>query len=173
MVCPRCQQENSVKAKYCQNCGRDFTKEDRQTARQGGQQPQYGEQPPQYGEQPPQYGEQPPQYEQFYYAQQQSQGQQFPQQGYPYAQQPININVINTNTNTNAMGGMYSTKSKVVTLVLCLLLGWLGIHRFYTGKIMTGLLWFFTLGLCGVGVLVDFIFILTGAFRDKSGLPLQ
>lgn len=51
-------------------------------------------------------------------------------------------------------------KNKWVALVLCLCFGELGIHRFYEGKILTGLLWMFTLGLLGVGWLVDLICIL-------------
>ncbi|MGU3540407.1 TM2 domain-containing protein [Methylobacterium sp. A54F] len=30
-----------------------------------------------------------------------------------------------------------------------------GLHRFYVGRFWTGLLWFFTLGLCGIGQLID------------------
>ena len=51
-------------------------------------------------------------------------------------------------------------KDKVVALLLCFFLGWLGAHRFYEGKIVTGIIWFFTMGLLGVGVLVDFIILL-------------
>ncbi len=92
---------------------------------------------------------------------------------------PIIINNTNnntsTNTNNNNMNNAYmiNQKSKAVAAILCLLLGWLGIHRFYTGKIGTGLLYLFTWGFGGIGVLIDLILILTGSFRDKSGMPLR
>lgn len=66
-----------------------------------------------------------------------------------------------------------SEKSKGVAAVLCFFLGALGVHRFYVGKVGTGLLWLFTLGFCGVGELVDFIMILCGSFKDKNDLPLK
>jgi TM2 domain-containing membrane protein YozV len=43
-----------------------------------------------------------------------------------------------------------------------------GAHRFYVGKTGTGLLWLFTLGFLGIGVVYDIIFIATGEFRDDS-----
>ena len=51
-------------------------------------------------------------------------------------------------------------------------LGFNGLQRFYVGKIGTGLLWFFTGGLLGIGQLIDFILILAGAFSDKQGRKL-
>lgn len=66
-----------------------------------------------------------------------------------------------------------SEKSKGTAAVLCFFLGWLGIHRFYTGKIGTGILWMLTLGLCGIGEVVDFIMILCGSFKDKDGAVLK
>ena len=63
----------------------------------------------------------------------------------------------------------YSDKNWIATLLLCIFLGELGVHRFYTGKVGTGLLWLFTLGFLGIGVLVDIIVIAIGRFKDKQG----
>ncbi len=63
-------------------------------------------------------------------------------------------------------------KNKIVALILCIFLGGLGIHRFYVGKIGTGILWLLTGGLLGIGWLVDIIMIAVGSFKDKSGAAL-
>ncbi len=86
----------------------------------------------------------------------------------------IVINNANTNVNTNTAGGTgYPYKSKLAAALLCFLLGVFGAHRFYVGKIGTGILWLLTGGLFGVGALVDFIVILIGGFRDKANMPLK
>lgn len=66
-----------------------------------------------------------------------------------------------------------SDKSRKVALILCIFLGGLGIHRFYVGKIGTGIIWMLSLGLFGIGWIIDLIMILTGSFRDNTGAPLR
>ena len=63
--------------------------------------------------------------------------------------------------------------SRWVAFVLCFFFGILGIHRFYVGKVGTGLLYLFTGGLCGIGWLIDLIMTACGSFTDKAGLPLK
>ena len=48
-------------------------------------------------------------------------------------------------------------------------LGTIGVHRFYVGKIGSGVAQIFTLGGCGIWTFVDLIMILTGSFTDESG----
>ncbi|WP_379161990.1 NINE protein [Paenibacillus sp. sgz5001063] len=77
------------------------------------------------------------------------------------ASQPqIVINNSNMNTNINNNAGLGRPKSKWIAVLLCFFLGVFGVHRFYEGKIGTGILYFFTGGLLGVGTLVDFIILL-------------
>lgn len=63
---------------------------------------------------------------------------------------------------------MRSEKSWLATLLLCIFLGEFGIHRFYVGKVGTGLLYLFTLGFFGIGIIVDIIMIAVGSFTDKG-----
>ena len=79
--------------------------------------------------------------------------------------------VVNVNNNFNSYDYMESDKSKS-TAVLLAALGFFmlgGIHRFYVGKPLSGLLWLCTAGLCGFGTLVDVIQIASGTFKDGSG----
>ena len=68
---------------------------------------------------------------------------------------------------------MKSEKDWLTTLLLSLFLGTLGVHRFYTGKIGTGILQLVTVGCCGIWTLIDIIMIATGNFKDKDGNVIQ
>jgi hypothetical protein len=68
---------------------------------------------------------------------------------------------------------MYSCKSKTVAVWLAVFFGYFGLHRFYVGKVKSGLLWLFTFGLFGIGWIVDVFSIAFGKFTDKYGLLLN
>jgi TM2 domain-containing membrane protein YozV len=65
-----------------------------------------------------------------------------------------------------------SDKTILPAFLLCFFLGWAGAHRFYAGKIGTGILMLFTGGVFGVLWLIDFIMIIVGAFTDSAGNKL-
>lgn len=52
-------------------------------------------------------------------------------------------------------------KSKPVAYLIWLCFGWIGLHRMYCGKWLTGLLWMFTGGLFGIGWFFD-LFLTSG-----------
>ena len=66
-----------------------------------------------------------------------------------------------------------SEKSNTVALLLCFFLGFLGVHRFYVGKIGTGVLMLVTLGGLGIWNLIDFIIIVVQKFTDSEGNTLS
>lgn len=66
-----------------------------------------------------------------------------------------------------------SNKSFLVTWLLALLLGILGVDRFYLGKVGTGILKLVTIGGLGIWALIDLILVLANKTRDKQGLPLE
>jgi TM2 domain-containing membrane protein YozV len=66
-------------------------------------------------------------------------------------------------------GEAYSDRSRLVALLLCWFVGIFGVHRFYVGKIGTGILMIFTLGGLTIWTFIDLILILLGAFRDDQG----
>ena len=63
--------------------------------------------------------------------------------------------------------------SRWAAFFLAFFLGGLGIHRFYVGKIGTGILWLLTGGMFGIGWLVDVIMTACGAFTDRYGRALR
>ena len=66
-----------------------------------------------------------------------------------------------------------SDKKMVTACLLCFFLGGLGIHRFYVGKAGTGILMILTLGGLGIWIIIDFVMIVTGGFKDSEGKDLQ
>ena len=66
-----------------------------------------------------------------------------------------------------------SSKSQLTTTLLCILPAWIvgiaGIHRFYLGKIGTGIAMLLTLGGLGIWTLIDFIYVVSGSMKDKEG----
>ena len=94
---------------------------------------------------------------------QQNQGAQYQYQ-YQYQYAP---------NGQNGGGQNISQKSRLAALLLCIFLGGLGIHRFYVGKVGTGILWLFTGGMFGIGALVDLILIACGSFKDKYGAGVE
>ena len=66
-----------------------------------------------------------------------------------------------------------SEKSFVAILLLLLLLGAFGAHRFYAGKPGTAILFMLTLGGLGFWSLFDLIMIVTSKFKDSSGLLIK
>ena len=63
-------------------------------------------------------------------------------------------------------------KDWITTLLLCWFLGFLGVHRFYTGHTAIGIVQLLTLGGCGIWALIDFIMICTRKFTDANGNQL-
>lgn len=58
------------------------------------------------------------------------------------------------------------THSKAIGYALWIF-GFVGAHRFYYGKPLTGTIWFFTLGLLGIGWLID-LFLIPGMDRQAD-----
>ncbi|MBP3253390.1 MAG: TM2 domain-containing protein [Bacteroidales bacterium] len=81
-----------------------------------------------------------------------------------------NNNPFGNNQRSNVLD---INKEWIITLLLCIFLGELGVHRFYNGRIGTGLLMLITLGGLGIWYLIDIIFVVMGRFKDKTGKYIQ
>lgn len=91
----------------------------------------------------------------------------------PVPQQSQNVaqNVTFQVAPTYAMRGP-SPKNRTLVLGICIFLGIIGIHRFYVGKVGTGILYFLTFGIFGIGWIIDIFMILAGNFSDNFGNPI-
>lgn len=72
---------------------------------------------------------------------------------------PHVTNIYANNINMN-MGGYREPKNKWTAFLLCLIFGVFGAHKFYEGRTGMGILYLFTVGLFGIGWLVDLIVLL-------------
>lgn len=70
---------------------------------------------------------------------------------------------------TQAPAAPQGGKSQVVALILCIVVGGIGIHRFYLGYTWQGIVQLLTLGGCGIWSLIDLIRIITGDLQPKHG----
>lgn len=80
------------------------------------------------------------------------------------AQQPQTVYMVQT-----------SDKNRKTALILCLLgfIGIAGLHKFYVGKPLAGLIYFFTFGIFFIGTIINLIAILSGTFKDGNDAPLK
>src|SRR2546421_8081068 len=137
----------------------------------------YGQQP--YQQQPPGYYSEPQSQPQQYGQPQQQYGQPQPQQQYGQPQQQYGQpqqQYGQPQQQYGYPGGQYYAQSQpkdwLTTLLLCIFLGYLGIHRFYTGHIVIGVIQLLTGGGCGIWWLIDLIMIITDSYKDSYGRPL-
>ena len=77
--------------------------------------------------------------------------------------------IVENPKSTNSDSTELSDKEFIPTILLCFFVGIIGVHRFYVGKLGTGVAMILTLGGLGIWVLVDFIMICIGSFRDIDG----
>ena len=87
-----------------------------------------------------------------------------------YAKAPSSVR---SNENTKSVQTPKSTKSAMVTLLLCLFLGVYGAHNFYVGKNGKGVFYLVSCGGFWVGMISDLVAILSGKFTDADGTPLS
>jgi len=71
------------------------------------------------------------------------------------------------------MADEISPKNGIVVLLLFLSLGIFGIHRFYAGRIVTGIIYLLTGSIIGFGWIYDLIILLTGKFKDGEGKKIE
>ena len=71
------------------------------------------------------------------------------------------------------MADEMSEKKGIIVLILWIIFGFLGVHRFYAGRVGTGIIFFLTVGIFGLGFLYDLILILTQQLKDGDGKKIK
>ena len=66
-----------------------------------------------------------------------------------------------------------SDKSKKKALKYAIFGGWFGLHHYYVGRVIMGLIYTFTFGIGCIGWIIDIIRISLGSYRDNTGAPLR
>lgn len=88
---------------------------------------------------------------------------------FPVQNSSENTNVTEKNDVLTSPAAAAAGKSQVIALILVLVVGGLGIHRFYLGYTWQGIVQLLTLGGCGIWSLIDLIRIITGDLKPKGG----
>ncbi|MFN3785008.1 MAG: TM2 domain-containing protein [Spirosomataceae bacterium] len=81
----------------------------------------------------------------------------------------IAVKAVKKQLKKEATAPLAEGKSQLIALLLALLVGVVGIHRFYLGYTTQGILQLLTAGGCGVWTLIDIIRIATGDLKPKDG----
>ena len=76
---------------------------------------------------------------------------------------------VSLNNNSNKTE---DAKDWLTTLILCVFLGFFGVHRFYTKHTSIGVIQLLTGGGCGIWAIIDFVQIVTENFKDADGQKL-
>lgn len=81
----------------------------------------------------------------------------------------VALKVFGKKISSKATAPAADGKSQLIALVICGLVGTIGIHRFYLGYTWQGVVQLLTAGGCGIWTLIDFIRIMTGSLQPKNG----
>lgn len=81
----------------------------------------------------------------------------------------IQTGLLQSKTETSTV----SDKKRLLTIIICLVFGIFGAHRFYVGKPKTAMLMLFTIGGLGIWYLIDLLILLFGEFIDSKGRKVK